>query len=103
MTRCINKIQLIIFTVSGAIIESDTLRLDGDPTLFFYVHGIKHLLGHFALGQTATKLYEAIGNSRFSVVYVGNNGKIPNMTQVTHAGNLLILKKAQVYRNWAST
>ena len=53
MAGCIDEIEFVDFTIPGRVIESDTLRLDRDPSLAFDVHGIQHLIFHFPFGQAA--------------------------------------------------
>ena len=60
------------------------MGLDGDPALTLKVHGVQNLGFHFALGQAAAHLDEAIGQSRLAMVNVGDDGEIADMTQITH-------------------
>jgi hypothetical protein len=55
------------------------LRLDGDAALALQVHGIEHLLFHFAVGQSTAQLDEAVGQGRLAVVDVSDDGKIADV------------------------
>ena len=88
MTGCINKIELIDLTTSGGVIECDALRLDGNAALSLQIHGIEHLFGHLSIRQTATVLNKPIGQRRLAMIYVSNDGKIANVTQVGHGSSL---------------
>ncbi|MNZ36217.1 hypothetical protein D3C78_536310 [compost metagenome] len=84
----VNEVQLVVDTVFGFVIQSNAVRLDGDPALALEVHGVQDLGFHFALGQAATHLDEAIGQRRLAMVNVGDDGEIADMTQITHGSTL---------------
>ena len=52
------------------------MRLDGDAALALQVHGVEHLLHHFALRQRAGDLQQAVGQRRLAVVDVRNDREI---------------------------
>ena len=82
MTRSINKVELIGFAISGSKGQRHTLRFDGDTALALNIHRVQHLSGHFALRKPTTELYKPIGNGRFTMVNMGDNGKISDMTEI---------------------
>ena len=45
----IDQIQLVQVAVVGAVVEPHGMGFDGDAALALQVHGIEHLLHHFAL------------------------------------------------------
>ncbi len=47
----IDQVQLVHLAIVGAIVQAHGVRLDGDAALALQVHGIEHLLHHFALRQ----------------------------------------------------
>jgi len=63
------------------VVECDALRLDRDPAFALELHGVEHLLLHFAVGQTAAQLDEPVSEGRFAVVNVRDDGKV---TYVPH-------------------
>ena len=79
MARRINQVQLISLAILRLIIQPHGLRLNGDAAFALNIHIIQHLLRHFALAQTAGHLNQAVGQSRFAVVNMGNDGEITNM------------------------
>lgn len=79
MSGCIDEIQVVNLSVFRLVIEGYALGLDRNTTLSFYIHAIKHLVGHFPVAQGATQLYETVSQGRLAVVYMGNNGKIPDV------------------------
>ncbi|MCY1422034.1 hypothetical protein D9M71_377030 [compost metagenome] len=84
----VNEVQLVVDTVFGFVIQRNAVRLDGDPALALEVHGVQDLGFHFALGEAATHLDEAIGQRRLAMVNVGDDGEIADMTQITHGSTL---------------
>ncbi|CSB24979.1 Uncharacterised protein [Vibrio cholerae] len=52
----VDKVQLIGLAIFRCIVESHTLRFNGDATLTFQIHRVKNLLGHFTIAQVATDL-----------------------------------------------
>src|SRR5262249_9064852 len=59
-----------------AVIEADGLRLDRDAALALEIHGIEHLLLHLPGAKTAAELNEPVGERRFAVVDMGDDGKV---------------------------
>jgi hypothetical protein len=62
--------------------------LNGNAPLTLKIHRIQDLRRHFALSQATAHLDEAVGQGGFTMVDVGNDGKITDMTQVTHRTSL---------------
>ena len=54
------------------------MGFDGDAALAFQVHGIEHLLHHFALREGAGDLEQAVGEGALAVVDVRNDREIPD-------------------------
>src|SRR5690554_7805964 len=76
MARGIDKIQLVGFTIFGGVVERYALGLDGDAPFPFEVHGVQDLFGHFTVRQATANLDKAVRQRGFTVVDVGNNGKV---------------------------
>ena len=64
------------------------MGLDGDAALTLQIHGVQNLSLHFTRGKTAAHLDETVSQGGLAVVNVGNDGKIADMTQVTHGSTL---------------
>ena len=84
MPRGVNKVELVGFAITGFIAQGHALSLDGDAPLALQVHGVEHLLGHLPIGQTAADLDEAVGDGGFTVVNVGDDGKVADMAEISH-------------------
>ncbi len=76
MARGVDQIQAIDLTITRLVAQGRGLRLDGDATLTLQRHRIEHLGFHLAFGQTTTELNDAVSQSRFAVIDVGDDGKI---------------------------
>ena len=61
MAGRIDEIEDIILTVFGGVIQPHGLRFDGDTALFFDVHIVEHLLGHFSRLKPAGRLDKPVG------------------------------------------
>jgi hypothetical protein len=55
---------------------ADGLRLDGDAALALDIHRVEHLLLHLAQRQAAGDLDQAVGQRRFAMVDMGDDGEI---------------------------
>ena len=84
----IDEVQLVGLTVLRRVVQGHAVRLDGDAALTLQVHGVQDLGFHLAVGQAATDLDEAVGQGRLAMIDVGDDGKIADMTQVTHGSTL---------------
>jgi hypothetical protein len=56
--------------------QANAFCFDGDAALAFQVHGVEHLLVHFALRQCAGHFEQAIGKRGFAVIDVRDDTKI---------------------------
>ena len=75
----IDEVQLVALAVVGVVEQRDALRLDGDAALALQVHGVQHLGLHFAVGEAAAELDQAVGERGLAVVHVGDDGKIADL------------------------
>ena len=82
VTGSIDEVELIFLAVGGAVMQANTLGFDGDAALFFQIHGIEHLRGHFALGERAGKFEQAIGKGRLAVVDVRDDAEVADETGI---------------------
>ena len=88
MTRRVDKVQLIDLTATRGVIQRNALGLDSDAALTLNIHGIEHLLVHLAGTEPATVLDKTIGEGRLAVVDMGNNRKVSDVLEITHAFRL---------------
>ncbi len=72
----IDEVELVGVAVLGREGHADGLGLDGDALLALQVHGVEHLGGHIALGDSARHLQEAVGEGGFAVVDVGDDAEV---------------------------
>ena len=79
MAGRVHEVEDIVLTVICLIIQAHGLRLDGDTALFFDVHRIEHLLGHFARLKPAGLLNQPVGKRRFAMVNMRHDGEITDM------------------------
>ena len=62
------------------------MGLDRDAALTLKVHAVQHLRGHFTGLQRAGDLEEAVGQRRFAVVDVRDDGEVSNV-RLCHSRN----------------
>ena len=81
MARRVHQIEDVILAVPGVIIQPDRLRLDGDAALALDIHGIEHLFlaRHFAVRQPAGHLDQAVGQRRFAMVDMRDDGEVADV------------------------
>jgi hypothetical protein len=72
----VDQIQLVSVSVFGLIMQANAFRFDGDAALAFQVHGVEHLLVHFALRQCAGHFEQAVGKRGFAMIDVRDDTKI---------------------------
>src|SRR5258705_5747904 len=72
----IDQIELVALSGTRDVVQGDALRLDGDAPFTFQVHRVEHLRLHLTLLEAATELNQAVSERRFTMIYVGDDGKI---------------------------
>ena len=90
VTRRVDHVQLVALAVVRRVIKGDALRLDGDAALALEIHRVEHLRLHLAVGESAAQLDEAVGERRFAVIDVGDDGEVAYMPHESR-GKLLNL------------
>ena len=80
MTRCVDQIQDVFLAVEGPVIEPDGLGLDGDAPLPLQVHFVQELVLLFAIGKGTGELQQPVGQGRFPVIDMCNNGEISDIS-----------------------
>ena len=81
MAGRVDQIEDVVLAIVGAVFQPHGLRLDGDAALALDVHRVQHLLGHLAQLQPAGRLDQPVGQRRFAVVDVGDNGEVADVGQ----------------------
>ena len=61
------------------ISQAHRLGLDRDAAFALQVHLVEELVGLFAIGQGTGHFQQAVGQGRFAVIDVGNNGEIADL------------------------
>ena len=84
MAGGVYEVDLIGLAVPGLVFEAHRLRLDGDAALALQLHGIEDLLGHLAVFEATAYLDQSIGEGRFTVIDVGDDGEVADMGEVAH-------------------
>ena len=82
MSRCINQVENIFFSVLRLINNTYGLRLDGNSPFSFQVHIIKHLILHLPVGQQSGHFNNTVSQGRLSVINMSNNTKITDLTLI---------------------
>ena len=72
-------LEFVRLTVLGLVLERRGLRLDRDAAFALEVHAVEDLGAHFTVGEPAAALNQAVGERRFAVVDVGDDGKIADI------------------------
>ena len=87
VARGIDEVELVGLAVFGGVLERDALRLYGDAALALEVHGVEHLVCHFALAQGVAQLDEPIRQGRLAVVDMGDDREVADVARSSHCGH----------------
>ncbi len=79
VTRGVNEIELICFSVLRFVIKLDGVGFDCYSALAFKVHVVKQLLGHVSFCNGIGQLKEPVGEGGLAVVNVSDNRKISDV------------------------
>ena len=79
MARRIDEVQLIGLAVGSFIIKSYGLRFNGNAAFALNIHIIENLFGHFARRKPTGHLNQPVGQGRFPMVNMRNDGKIADV------------------------
>ncbi len=102
MARCVDKVELVHFTVLAPVVQPHGLGLDGNAPLPLQLHIVQHLGLHFPLGKGARILNEAVGNGGLAVVNMGDDGKIADMLVLHKISFQKLPKKPLCHKRAAS-
>ena len=75
----VDQVEDVVLAVARPVIEPHGLRLDRDAALALDVHGIEHLLLHFAQFEPAGELDQPVGQGRLAVVDMRDDGEIADI------------------------
>ena len=76
VTRRINQIELVLVAVLRGVMKANALRFNSDAAFALEVHGVEHLLVHFALRKRAGHLQQAVRERGLAVIDVRDDAKI---------------------------
>ena len=79
MSRRVDQVKNILFSVFCLVHDTDRLSFDRDPPLPFQFHIIQYLRLHLPLRQKPRLLYDPVCQSGFTVIDVGDDTKVPNI------------------------
>ena len=77
----VDQIELVLFAVLGAVAQADRAGLDRDAALALEVHAVENLIGFLPRADRAGEFEQAVGQSRFTVIDVRDDGKISDVIQ----------------------
>jgi hypothetical protein len=75
----VDQVENVGLAVPRRIGQPYRLRLDGDAALALDIHGIEHLFLHLARGKPPGGLDQAVGQRRFAMVDMRNDGKVADI------------------------
>src|SRR6185437_8408169 len=76
---CVDEIQLVSLAVARRVRQRHRARLDGDASLPLDRVVVQHLRFHFALGEAAANLDDAVGQRGLAVIDVGDDREIADL------------------------
>ena len=68
----------------GLVGRGDGMGFNGNAPLTFKIHVIQDLLPSLPCRDSASQLQKAIGESRFPVIDMGDDGKVANTGEIVH-------------------
>ena len=82
MSRGVDQVKNILFSIFRVVDGADRLRLDGNAALPLQIHIIQYLGLHLTAGQKTGHLNDAVGQGRFAVVNVGDDTEVADLALV---------------------
>ena len=82
MPWCVNQVKNIFFSIFCLKYGTHGLRFNGNASFSFQIHIVQHLILHLTIGKKSGLLDNTVCQGRLSVVNMGNNTKITNLTLV---------------------
>ena len=93
MSRRIDQVKNIFFSVLCFINNPDCLRLNSNPSFSFQIHIVQDLRLHFSLCQKSGLLNNTVGKCGLAMVYMCNNAEITNLALICHSAAFLLLSQ----------
>ena len=84
MARRVDQVQRVGLAVVRRVVQPDGAGLDGDAALALQIHVVKDLILHLPRGDRLAQLDQTVGERRFAVVDVGDDGKIADVVPFDH-------------------
>ena len=78
MSRCVNKVQYIFFTIM-CMLHLYGMALDCNTSLSFKIHVVKNLILELPVCKSICYFKKTVGKSTFSVVDMGYYAEIPDV------------------------
>ena len=78
----IDQVQFIDLSVLRLVAQRRRLGFDRDAALTLEIHRVEHLALHLTVREAAAAFDQTVGQRRFAVVDMGNNGKITDILHV---------------------
>ena len=75
----VDEVELVGVAILGLVDHADGVGLDGDAAFALEVHSVEDLGLHFARGERAGELEEAIGEGGFAMIDVGDDGEVADV------------------------
>ncbi len=72
----IDQVEIVGLAIPRPVRQGRRLRLDGNAALALEIHRVEHLLLHLAIGKSAAALDQSIGQRRFAVIDMRDDGEI---------------------------
>jgi len=72
----VEEVELVSFAILGLESKGDGVGFDSDPFLALEIHGVEVLGLRLTLGDGLSFLHEAIGQGRFAMIDVGDDGEV---------------------------
>ena len=84
VTRGVDKVEFVLQAIQGVIVELDRAGLDGNAPLPLQIHVVQQLGLHLPLGDGVAQLDQPVGEGGFTVVDMGDDGKVADFALITH-------------------
>ena len=85
VARGVDEVEGIGLAVQGIIVDGHRPGLDGDAPLPLQVHVVQELVLHLPFRHRVAQLQQPVSQRGFSVVDVGDDGKVSNLALVYHS------------------
>ena len=82
MSGRIDQIQNVSLAILGFVIQSHGVCFDRDAALALEIHIIEDLRFHVSPGHCAGEFEQAIGQGRFAVIDVRNDGEVADAFRI---------------------